>query len=182
LYQAGYAGSPVLMPKLKRTTGYTITFAVQVQTESHFFNNDRAGFSLIALSDDADGTEPVWGIELGFWTNEVWAQDDDTQGGTLFTHAEGATFDTTSTTLYDLHVITDTYTLLADGVEILNGRLRDYSNFSGFPDPYETPNILFLGDDTTSAGARIKLDYVAISANSLTPAYNVLFLPVVLKP
>jgi hypothetical protein len=30
--------------------------------------------------------------------------------------------------------------------------------------PYRTPNFIFLGDDTSSAQARIKLAYVAVAA------------------
>jgi hypothetical protein len=62
-----------------------------------------------------------------------------------------------------LTVIGDAYTLTANMESILTGPLRDYGSFSGFPDPYETPNFLFLGDDTTSAQARIRLSFVSIT-------------------
>src|SRR3954454_4104234 len=57
------------MPILDRAGGYTVQFDVKLDSESHA-SNDRAGFSLIALSSDSKG------IELGFWTNQVWAQSD----------------------------------------------------------------------------------------------------------
>jgi hypothetical protein len=41
--------------------------------------------------------------------------------------------------------------------------LRDYTNFSGPIDPYETPNFIFMGDNTTSAEARIKLSFVSVT-------------------
>ncbi len=44
---------------MDRTTGYTLSFDLQVGSESHV-SNDRAGFSVIALSSDLQG------IELGF--------------------------------------------------------------------------------------------------------------------
>ncbi len=59
----------------------------------------------------------------------------------------------------------DSYTL-ASGGHILSGPLRDYST-SGWP--YTTPNFLFLGDDTSSAGAQIRLALVAIDLHTATP-------------
>jgi hypothetical protein len=53
--------------------------------------------------------------------------------------------------------------LSADAQTILTGPVRDYSEFDGFPDPYQTPNLLFLGDDTTSAQAGIRLSYLSIT-------------------
>ena len=96
---------------LNRTTGYTLSFTVQLLAEDHSNlaaqNNtavdniaDRAGFSVIVLSSDRRG------IELGFWTNDsnttnrIWAQNDgavkadpnNAPAGTRFTHAEGTSF------------------------------------------------------------------------------------------
>ncbi len=45
----------------------------------------------------------------------------------------------------------------------MNGNLRDYTGFSGFFDPYETPNFIFFGDDTTSAGANINFRSASIA-------------------
>jgi hypothetical protein len=143
-------------PILDRTAGFQLDFALQVDSESHA-NNNRAGFSIIVLSDDTRG------IELAFWENEIWAQNDDTTGG-LFKHGEGAIFATTTGLInYQVIIINDTYTLTANTDPILTGPLRDFTNFDGFPDPYETPNFLFLGDDTTSAQARIRLGFVSVT-------------------
>src|SRR5262245_11424520 len=155
---AGYFEIVTSKVDLNRTTGYTVTFAAQVAAESHS-NNNRAGFSIIAISSDKKG------IELGFWTNEIWAQADGIvpPGSGIFTHAEGAAFDTTAAlTTFQLYLKGDTYTLSVGGTPILTGSVRDYSAFTGPVDPYETPNFLFLGDDTTSAGATLKLSYVAV--------------------
>ncbi len=139
------------------------------------------------MSEREGELEPVHGIELAFWAGEIWAQDDDTQGGSLFTHAEGVAYTTTVFSTYDLYIISDTYKLQANNESLLNGRLRDYSNFGGLPpivpdpirDPYEIPNLIFLGDDTSSASARFKLDYVAleISQNS-----HQVYLPAIQQP
>jgi hypothetical protein len=121
---------------------------------------DRAGFSVIALSSDARG------IELGFWPDQVWAQEDGTAeppNGTLFTHAESALCDTISRlAAYTLTVRGDGYELSSDGATILRGRLRDYTSFDGPVNPYRTPNFIFLGDDTGSARAKIRLAHVAV--------------------
>jgi len=143
-------------PILDRTMGFRVNFALQVENESHT-NNDRAGFSMIILGGDAQG------IELAFWRNEIWAQSDENTGG-LFKHGEGVAFPTnTALTDYQLTIVDDTYTLTANAQSILTGPLRDYSKFEGFPDPYETPNFLFFGDDTTSAGSRVRLGSISIS-------------------
>jgi hypothetical protein len=148
-------------PILDRIAGFEVDFTVQVENESHT-NNNRAGFSIIILSKDARG------IELAFWENEIWAQNDDTTGG-LFKHGEGTIFTTSAGLInYQVIVVNDTFTLIANNKPILTGPVRDYSKFSGFPDPYETPNFLFLGDNTTSAQARTRLSFVSITGTERT--------------
>jgi hypothetical protein len=143
-------------PILNRAEGFQVNFAIQVENESHA-NNQRAGFNVVILGEDAKG------IELAFWENQIWVQSDDSTGG-LFKHGEGIAFATTAgLTDYQLNIVDDTYTLTANAKSILTGPLRDYSKFDGFPDPYETPNFLFLGDDTTSAGSRVRLSLVSIT-------------------
>jgi hypothetical protein len=143
-------------PILDRTAGFQVNFVIQVENESHT-NNNRAGFNVIILSEDAKG------IELAFWQNEIWAQNDDTTGG-LFKHGEGIAFATTTGLKdYQLMIANDTYTLAANTETILTGPLRDYKNFDGFPDPYQTPNFLFFGDNTTSAESRVRLGLVSVT-------------------
>jgi hypothetical protein len=159
----GFFGSSASVPVLDRTIGYTVSFTAQVELEDHSGSDknndgtpDRAGFSLIVLSSDKRG------IELGFWKDRIWAQEGGT-GSALFTQAEGAAFDTQSARRpYALAIRGETYSLSSNGVPILSGNLRDYTAFSGFPDPYETPDLIFLGDDTSSASAKIQLSYVAV--------------------
>lgn len=161
---AGYFNEPAQTPVMNRTTGYTVTFAAQMLAETHN-NANRAGFSLIALSSDAKG------LELGFWENEIWAQADDSlDPNDMFTHAEGVAFDTTAEMVtYTLQIITDTYSLSANGAPILTGPIRDYTNFTGPVDPYETPNFIFLGDDTSSAMGQTKIDYAAVTVVTAVP-------------
>ena len=150
-------------PILDRAAGFQVDFTVQVDNESHT-NNNRSGFSIIILSNDAKG------IELAFWENEIWAQTDDTTDG-LFKHGEGTIFATTAGPInYQVIVVNDTYTLTANAKPILAGLIRDYTKFDGFPNPYKTQNFLFLGDDTTSAQARIRLSFVSVTGTEGTTA------------
>ena len=172
--QSGYFVAPTQPITLDRSLGFGLNFTIQVIAETHN-NPHRAGFSLIVLASDGKG------IELGFWTDSVWAQGDGIHPAStpLFNRAENAAFNTTHPVTYQLSVLTDMYTLLADGAPILSGPVRDYSAFNGFPDPYETPNLIFMGDDTSSAKAQIGLGNVAVSTcRAASPG---VFMPVVLR-
>ncbi len=162
---AGYTAKTSVMPALDRTTGYTVTFTVQVVSEAHS-SQDRAGFSIIVLSSDTRG------IELRFWEDEIWSQHDG-QDAPIFTRDPGTTFDTTTQPVtYALAVKGNTYTLLADGRTILEGALRDYTSAEELlpgVNPYVTPNLIFLGDNTTSAAAEIRLTSVTIAVPGEEP-------------
>ena len=150
---AGYAlVAPVA---LARDPGFNVAFRIRLTAETHA-RLDRAGFSVIVLAEDR------LGIELGFWTNLVFAQSSEP----LFTHAEEASFDFTAGFVdLVLRVAGTHYTLFVDRTPLLSGTVHDYSAFTGFPDVYETPNLLFLGDNTTSAAANVE-----IAAAALVPA------------
>jgi hypothetical protein len=137
--------------------GFTLRFEARVDSESHA-NDDRAGFSVIALASDG------WGIELGFWTDSVWAQNDGTQ---LFTQGESAAFDTTAAVAtWDLAVAGTSYTLYAGDALVLSGNLRKYEDdvdpaaegnlFNG-RHVYFLDDFIFLGDNTSSAGGAVTL-------------------------
>lgn len=169
---AGYFREETTGGGLNRLAGYTVRFTGQVDSEVHAGSDrngdgldDRAGFSLIVLSSDLQG------IELGFWENKIWAQEGGlpvSSGGRLFTQAEGAAFDTTTGLIpYDLTVLGDSYTLTSGDTFILSGSLRDYTAFTGtFDLLYKTPNLIFLGDDTSAAQAEIKLAAVSVAVNA----------------
>jgi hypothetical protein len=57
-----------------------------------------------------------------------------------------------------------TWDVPADGtvLDALSGPVRDHTPFLGAFDPYETPDFLFVGDDTTSAKAAFSLRRVEI--------------------
>jgi len=166
-----FGGRHPNMPRiLDRVTGFTVDFSVRILSESHPSPrddnrdglDDRAGFSIIVIARDRHG------IELAFWEDAVWAYDDD--GGNaadLFTHAEGTAGFEPSAEIrnYSLVIKGDEYNLLADNQLILSGPLRDYTHET-VPvfNPYTTPNLIVLRDDTASAGASVEIGYVAVTA------------------
>ena len=138
---------------LDRTIGYSLNFDVQVLAEAHD-NNNRSGFSVIALSSDLQG------IELSFWTNEIFAKTNDIP---TFSHAEFIVADTTILRNYQLTIQGSGYSLTGTGLgSPLTGSLRDYS--ASTIEVYDTPNFLFFGDDTTSAGANILVGSISLQA------------------
>lgn len=165
-----------------RAAGYTVRVTVQIMSEQHA-NPDRAGFSMIALSSDHRG------IELGFWADQIWAQNYDATA--QFTHGETVSFDTTAAlTTYNLTILGDTYTLRNGATVLLTGSLRDYSGFcSNNPTPYcpyGVPNFLFMGDDTSSAQATIRLSFASLMPGppdvpTPTPQSINLYLPALMK-
>jgi hypothetical protein len=145
---------------LDRFSGYEVRFDLRINSESHA-NNDRAGLSVIVLSQD------LRGIELSFWTNEVWAQND----APLFTHGEGAAHNTMAggtgqggLQRYRLRIAGNAYALFAEDAPLLNGALRDYTAFAGFPDPYETPNFLWVGDNAQSSSSSADFSRFEVAA------------------
>lgn len=166
-------------PELDPVKGFTISFDVKINGETHTSDDngdgiqDRAGFSVIVVTSDKTKA-----IELGFWTDEIWAQT----ASPLFTHStteRAFRNTTTAVTRYHLVVENNTYKLFApdSSTPILSGNLRDYSAFNhstaapspitSLPfDPYETPNFLFLGDNTTSAQASSNLTQVELQTNT----------------
>jgi hypothetical protein len=178
--RAGYFSSdPILqifnhpdMPVTDRIPGYSIRFDVRITDENHVEGvggddngdglADRAGFSVISISED------LAGIELAFWEDRMWAQEDDSQAASdLFTQAEGADFDTTDSILqYELNVLGSLYQVIPGGgvAPLLQGALRNYSNFVGSIDPYELPSFLFLGDNTTRAEAEFEIAHIQIDS------------------
>ena len=150
------------IPTLSRQDSFEINFTLQVVDENHAMRddngdgkNDRAGFSIIVVSDDLSA------LELGFFEHKVWAYEDG-QGNAndLFTQAENVNIDTTAIIHYRLRAHASGYTLYANGVTVLSGDWRVYSASPIFP--YDNPSSLFFGDDTTSAAARVVLGDINI--------------------
>jgi len=117
---------------------------------------------------------------LGFWTDEIWAQSGKPSDNELFIHSEGISFDTTSMTDYSLSVLNDEYTLFSGNTQLLTGQLRNYSDWTNpIPGagsfPYDAPNFLFFGDDTTSAKANVEIAKIELNTPSV-PEPSAIFL------
>ncbi|MFB8789132.1 MAG: hypothetical protein U7123_09850 [Potamolinea sp.] len=105
-------------------------------------------------------TQP-YALELGFWQNNIWAYNLG------FTRGENVNFNTTAMQAYALYVKGTTYRLFIAGstTPILQGQLRQYTGFKaplGLPNPYTTPNMIFFGDDTSSATSKSTLGLVRL--------------------
>lgn len=158
-------------PTLDPAAGFDLTFSVKIDGETHT-STDRAGFSVILLGSDHKG------VELGFWTDEVFAQN------TGFTHGQTATLDTTTGHSYDLHVGGGSFTLSADGTPLLADAVRDHSAFTppaGLPNPYALPNYVFFGDDTTSGSATVEFSAAAVTVPEPTCLLGLLAAPTLLR-
>jgi uncharacterized repeat protein (TIGR02543 family) len=156
-YYAGFTGKADVVPTLDPSTGFKLTFTLQIEEETHT-SNDRAGWSVILLGKDKKG------IEVGFWTDTVWVQADDP----LFTHSESVAFDTTgSLKTYELSIQGTTYTLKTGGTTLLTGLTRDYTAFdppTGLPNFYQQANFVFLGDNSSRGMAKASISSVAIAS------------------
>ena len=147
-------------PTLDRNQGYSIFFDVAVNPSVDNNDNNRAAFSVIAISSDLKG------IEIGFdIDNEIFAQNNN------FTSGENADFTIGNNTSYELKVQGNEYQLFANNnsTPILSNLLRDYDydEANSDPpltfDPYETPNFLFFGDSTDQASGTFTLGAVSVS-------------------
>ncbi|MCU0545336.1 MAG: Ig-like domain-containing protein [Oscillatoriaceae cyanobacterium Prado104] len=160
--------------------GFNISFSLQIISESRS-NQNEAGFSIVVVTSDRKA------IELGFQqlsatTGNIFAKGDGItpnpggQTNGLFLPAENISYDINRATIYTLTIEGDNYSLFSEvndgspmfgGASVLSGPLRDYSAFTGAIDPYETPNFLFLGDNSTSAQANINLSQVYLEMRML---------------
>ncbi|WP_129671964.1 hypothetical protein [Candidatus Chloroploca sp. Khr17] len=175
---AGYIGFLAEPQILTRTVGYTLTMTVELLAETHA-SLDRAGFSLLILDNES------WGVELAFWEDQIWTQNDGMRDpGPLFTRGETVAFTPTLRPFtYTLVVQGDHYRLIVDATTILTGSLRRYEPVLSIENPlrliYYQSNLIFLGDNTSAAGANARLHSVALDNALLpsTPAASRLFVP-----
>lgn len=156
------AGYSVILADVDSTAGFGLRFQAQVLAESHSGNSNRAGFSVILLDNQHKG------VELGFWTDQVWAQ------AVGFTKAESAVLNTTAMTDYWLDFSGTDYRFgtTASETPLLTGSLRDYSS-AGLV--YVFNNFVFMGDDTSSAQANFKI--ASVSSVPLPSALGLLLGP-----
>jgi hypothetical protein len=149
-------------PSLSPSQGFELSWSMQILAENHA-SQDRAGTSVILLGSDNHG------IELGFWSGEIWAQTSSP----LFTHGESVVFNTSSAMVnYRLLISGSNYLLYGNNSQILSGQTRSYAAFGSAP--YTLNNYFFIGDNTTSAGASMQMQSIRIITPVPEPAQIVM--------
>jgi PEP-CTERM motif len=170
--QAGYTNyktdlsdffNPSFPAVLDNNVGYTLSFTVKINSQTNA-SPYRAGFSAIVLGSDNKG------IEIGFRNTDIFSQNDASFSsiGEQKTNI-GSTL--TALTTYNLNVLGGSnagrYTLTSGTDTLLSGSLRDYTAAAttALTAVYAKPNFIFLGDDTTSAGASVDIQRISLTTN-----------------
>ena len=124
--RAGYFNRSAQTPVLDRTSGYTVASLSRL--------SPRPTQTLIGLDSALSCLATTLnGIELGFWGNEIWAQEDGAAESTSPLHSRrGDHHYDHNLTPYQLRILSNTYTLYANSAPILTGSVRDYTAFGGF--------------------------------------------------
>lgn len=143
---------------LDTTTGFQLQFSLQVLAEQHSSDN-RAGFSLLV-----QGANQAQALELGFWQDQVWALAYEAGGADSgYLRAETASLDTGSgLRQYTLAVQQGQYSLLADGVGVLSGALRDYPTLGLSTAVYGLTSYVFVGDNSTRGQSLVQLGAITL--------------------
>jgi hypothetical protein len=144
-------------PLLDRQAGFNLDFTLRMNSEAST-RPERAGFSVLVITSDKQG------IELGFHTSSIFAQDRDFTDTGLA--ARSAALDTTLSRDYRLSILGNGYQLSSAGSLILGGSLVDYfntTNSSPLAFVYGQQDFLFMGDNTTSANASFTLGRVELN-------------------
>lgn len=132
---------------LDRSIGFVANWRTQIISSG--IGDDRSGFSVIVLSSDNRG------IEFGIGSSRIFAYNDDA----TFTPGEGVDIDLTAMLDYSLFAQGDAYELRIEGNLALSGSLRLYNQSVS---PYNTPNFVFVGDDTSRQGSVTRFQYFAV--------------------
>jgi len=148
-------------PVLDANAGYSLSFTVQISSETNTLSN-RAGFSVIAISSNGEG------IELDFTSNSIFSQNSTFTG--IDEQATDLSTTLGSLTQYNLDVSGSSYTLSSGSTTILTGLLQTYTVPAGIGGRvYDTPNFIFLGDDTTAASASVNIQSISVDAATPVP-------------
>jgi len=147
-------------PQLDPARGFALGFRLRMLDEQHLADN-RAGFSAIL---QGMGSAPL-GIELGFWRDRIASLlGGDTPLQTVGAWVGG--LDLSQNTAFSLRIFEQTFYLMADRRLLLSGPVQDYSQVTVSPllpfNPYSLANFIFLGDNTSRAGANVELGDVSM--------------------
>jgi Ca2+-binding RTX toxin-like protein len=150
---------PSFTTNLDANTGFTVAFTLQIAAETS--NPNRAGFSLTVTSSNQTG------IELGFRTNQIFAQSSN------FIETSNSLLDTTVSRNYTLQVVNGAYTLRDGGTIVGSFNNQPLINYNFNPatstpplpfNPYTSPNFLFFGDNTDQGNANFTISNITVNA------------------
>ena len=145
---------------LDTTAGFRLRWQLKIDSETH--SDQRAGFSLLM-----QGANQAKSLELGFWSDKVWALDASGSLDQSLAYVRGETWDfntTAALTTYELTVVSDRFSLSANGTPLFAGKLplRDYLEFP-FPNSryvYGQSNFLFFGDNSGSGTSTAQIGQI----------------------
>jgi hypothetical protein len=110
-------------PILDPNVGFTVAFNLAITQESS--NPNRAGFSIVVVSNDLSKAIELGFKEQGANTDIIFAQNANLNAATAGETSTVPLEISTSKT-YQLTFKNNTYALTGDGIQLLSGPLRDY--------------------------------------------------------
>lgn len=130
---------------LDTASGFVLRWQLRLNSEAHTSPN-RAGFSLLV-----QGADETKALELGFWSDTVWALEFQSGGADSgYVRGASAPFATgQALSTYTLAVQNQQFTLSADGSVLLAGALRDYPTQGLSTLPYGFASYVFFGDNSS---------------------------------
>jgi hypothetical protein len=159
---------------LDTSAGFLLSWQLQLKSEEHTSDN-RAGFSLLL-----QGQDQTKSLELGFWTDKVWALKYEAGGadsGYLRDAAATASFDTQSALhTYTLTVLNDQFSLEADNTLLFGGALRDYPTIGLSTLPYLAQSFIFFGDDSSRGKSTANIGAIQLLPLQAVPEPSVALL------
>ncbi|WP_310427403.1 PEP-CTERM sorting domain-containing protein [Chamaesiphon sp. VAR_48_metabat_135_sub] len=168
---AGYGNrsnaGTLLTSTLDNSAGYTLSFKIKINSQTNTGANgpNRAGFSVLVLGSDKKG------VEIGFRDSDIFAQNSSFNAINATeqkSNIRTGILDTLTT--YDLKVTGSGYTLTigSNPNQSFSGLLKDYSAAAITPltQVYNTADVIFFGDNTTSAGASVDIQNITLNTNA----------------
>lgn len=155
-------------PVLDPVVGFSIEFDLAIAYEQS--NANRAGFSFTLISNDLTRGAEFGFKEAGLNSDYIFIQNANLNAATAGERST-APLEISATNRYRVTFQGDAYTLSVNNSMLLTGSLRDYSfnpqaSTPPFPssiNPYETPNFLFLGDNTDQGYSDFTLGQIIVT-------------------
>jgi hypothetical protein len=167
---AGYGNrsnaGTLLTSTLDNNAGYTLSFKIKInsQTNTGINGPNRAGFSVLVLGSDKKG------VEIGFRDSDIFAQNNTFSAIDPLQQKSNISGILSTLTTYDLKVNSAGYTLTigSNPNQSFSGLLKDYTAAAttALTQVYNTSDVIFFGDNTTSAGASVDIQNITLNTNA----------------